>query len=176
MGDGSRAAVTLEDVARAAGVSRATASRALTADSVSTPARERVRAVAARIGYAPDPLARALAAGTGTRLVVAAAGPTPDVLDDPYFGHVLSAAAAVGDPVGIGVSLQWLPLDGAAALQRIAADRSVHGLVLANVTRSLLEQVPAALRGRVVSIGIGSPAGPRWTSTTRPRPTRSSGT
>ena len=157
MGEGHRAAVTLEDVARAAGVSRATASRALTgSDTVSTPARERVRAVAGQMGYAPDPLARALAAGTGTRLVIGVAGHSHDVLDDSYVGNVLSAASAVGDRAGVGVSLQWLPLDGAAALHRIAADRSVHGLVLVNVTEPLLAQVPSALRGRVVSIGIGS--------------------
>lgn len=160
MGDGrrpARAAVTLEDVARAAGVSRATAGRALTrTDAVSTPARERVRAVAARIGYAPDPLARALAAGTGTRLVVAVAGPGPDVLDDPYLGTVLSAAAVVGDRAGVGVSMQWIPLDRPAVLHRIATDRSVHGVVLVNSTETLLAAVPPALHGRVVSIGIGS--------------------
>lgn len=157
MGNAHRASVTLEDVARAAGVSRATASRALNgSDPVSTPARERVRAVAGRMGYAPDLLARALQAGTGTRLLVAVAGPRPDVLDDPYVGRVLSAASAAGDRVGMGVSLQWLPLEGAAALHGIAADRSVHGLVLVNVTQPLLAEMPAALRGRVVSIGLGS--------------------
>jgi DNA-binding LacI/PurR family transcriptional regulator len=159
-GDGrrqGRAPVTLEEVARAAGVSRATASRALTGtDAVSTPARERVRAVAARIGYAPDPLARALAAGTGTRLVVAVAGPGPEVLDCHYAERVLAAVAAVGHPVGVGASLHWIPLDRPAELQRIAADRSVHGVVLVNSTETLLAAVPAALHGRVVSIGIGS--------------------
>lgn len=157
MGEGHRTSITLEDVARAAGVSRATASRALTgSDPVATPARQRVRAVAERMGYAPDPLARALAAGTGTRLVVAVAGPEPGVLDDPYVERVLGAASAAGDGIGVGVSLQWLPLEGPAPLQRIAADRSVHGLVLVNVTEALLAKVPAALRGRVVSIGAGS--------------------
>jgi DNA-binding LacI/PurR family transcriptional regulator len=79
-------AITLEDVAREAGVSRATASRALTgSDTLATPARERVRAVAERLGYAPNPLARALAGGTGTRVVVAVAGTGPGVLDDPYL-------------------------------------------------------------------------------------------
>lgn len=153
----ARAAVTLEDVARAARVSRATASRALTGtDSVSTPARQRVRAVAARMGYAPDPLARALAAGTGTRLVVAVAGPGPDALDCHYAEKVLAAASVVADRAGVGASLHWLPLDRPAELERIAADRSVHGVVLVNSTDALLAALPAALHGRVVSIGIGS--------------------
>ncbi|OZM79718.1 LacI family DNA-binding transcriptional regulator [Pseudonocardia sp. MH-G8] len=155
--DGRRAPITLEDVARAAGVSRATASRALTgSDVVSTPARERARAVAASLGYTPDRLARALAAGTGSRLVVAVAGPDPAVLDDAYTGQVVNAAAAVGDGAGVGVSLQWLPLYGLAELERIGADRSVHGLVLVNATHGLLARVPRSLRGRAVSIGVGS--------------------
>jgi DNA-binding LacI/PurR family transcriptional regulator len=156
-GEGRRAPVTLEDVARAAGVSRATASRALQGtDPVTTPARERVRAVAARMGYAPDPLARALAAGTGTRLVVAVAGPTPAALDCHHAERVLGAAAAVGDRAGLGASLHWLPLDRPEELELLAADRSVHGVVLVNTTAALLAAVPRALRGRVVSIGIGS--------------------
>jgi DNA-binding LacI/PurR family transcriptional regulator len=152
-----RAAVTIEDVARAAGVSRATASRALTGtDAVSTPARERVRDVAARMGYAPDPLARALAAGIGTRLVVAVAGPTPTMLDCHYVDRVLATAAEVGDRAGVGVSMHWLPLDRPGELERLAADRSVRGVILVNTTASLLAAVPRALRDRVVSIGIGS--------------------
>jgi DNA-binding LacI/PurR family transcriptional regulator len=155
--DAPRPAVTLEDVARAAGVSRATASRALAgARTVSTPARERVRAVADRIGYAPDLLARALAVGGGSRLVVAVAGPGPEVLDDGYVAQVVGAAAGVGDGAGLGVSLRWLPLDRPAGLERLAADRSVHGVVLVNSTEALLAAVPGALRGRIVAIGIGS--------------------
>lgn len=73
-----RAAVTLEDVALAAGVSRATASRALLeVGPPSTPARAAVRSVAERLGFRPDPAARALAGGAGTRIVVVAVGTGP---------------------------------------------------------------------------------------------------
>ena len=54
--------VTLGDVARAAGVSPITASRALRGERAVTPALvERVRAASDRLGYVPDPAARALA-------------------------------------------------------------------------------------------------------------------
>jgi DNA-binding LacI/PurR family transcriptional regulator len=54
---------TLRDVARAAGVSTATASRALAGDgfAVTDALRARVRAAAARLGYVPNLAARALA-------------------------------------------------------------------------------------------------------------------
>ena len=54
----------LEDVARAAGVSKSTVSRVLSNDatlSVRDETRERVRALAQELGYRPHPVARALA-------------------------------------------------------------------------------------------------------------------
>lgn len=54
--------VTLSDVARAAGVSPSTVSRALRGERAVDPALiERVTAVSAQLGYVPDPAARALA-------------------------------------------------------------------------------------------------------------------
>ncbi len=56
---------TIEDVAAAAGVSRSTASRALSGHpSVRPETRERVQATALQLGYQVDPIARALRAGS----------------------------------------------------------------------------------------------------------------
>ena len=56
-------AITLADVARAAGVSIATASRALAgSERVAPERRERIQAAVARLGYVPDPAVRLLAA------------------------------------------------------------------------------------------------------------------
>jgi len=154
--------VTLEHVARAAGVSRATASRALTG---SGPASEdvvrRVRAAADELGYVADPVARALVQRGGTRVVVAVTAATDDVLECHYTDQVVRAAAQVCHPAGLGVSLQWLPLTGdPAALDALARDRTVRGLVLVNTTYALLDALPRRLRGRVASIGVGAPAVP----------------
>jgi DNA-binding LacI/PurR family transcriptional regulator len=148
----------LDDVARAAGVSRSTASRVLAGYGPASPAaRERVRAAADRIGYAPDQVARALVTGAGYRVVVAIAGDTPAVLDDPYVDRVVRSAAATGAPQEVGVSLVWLPLDDPAPLlRRLADDRGVRGLVIANTTEAILASMPPALAGRVASIGVGS--------------------
>ncbi|MFI8417347.1 LacI family DNA-binding transcriptional regulator [Serratia sp. NPDC078593] len=54
--------MTLEDVAKLAGVSRATVSRVVNGDSkVKTPTREKVERAIAQLGYTPNPAARALA-------------------------------------------------------------------------------------------------------------------
>jgi LacI family transcriptional regulator len=56
---------TIEDVAAAAGVSRSTASRALSGHpSVRAVTRQKVREAAERLGYQVDPVARALRAGS----------------------------------------------------------------------------------------------------------------
>lgn len=147
---------TLEDVAKVAGVSRATASRVITGTGPASPVtRDRVRAAVRQLDYQPNQVARALANRSGFRLVIAAVGISPRVLDDPYMHRAVAAAAATGAPYGVGASLQWLSRDS-PRLDQLAEDRSVRGVVLLNTTEAALAAVPAALRGRVVSIGIGS--------------------
>lgn len=144
-------------------MSRSTASRVIAGyGPVSPAARDRVSAAAARLGYAPDPAARALVTGAGFRLVVAVTGMTDEVLDDPYVDRVVSSAAKVCAPQGVGVSLQWLPLHAPALLRRLAEDRSVCGVLVVNTTEQVLEAVPAALSGRIASIGIGSRSVPSF--------------
>lgn len=63
--------VTLADVARAAQVSPITVSRALRGERAVAPELvARVKAAAARLGYAPDPAARALASRHGTHVAL----------------------------------------------------------------------------------------------------------
>lgn len=63
--------ITLADVARAAGVSPITVSRALRAErSVDPQLVERVREAADALGYVPDPAARALASQRSTQVLV----------------------------------------------------------------------------------------------------------
>jgi DNA-binding LacI/PurR family transcriptional regulator len=62
--DMARAAVTISDVARAAGVATSTVSRALTRPGrVSEDMRQRVERVAIELGYYPNPQARSLTSG-----------------------------------------------------------------------------------------------------------------
>ncbi|MFE9655170.1 LacI family DNA-binding transcriptional regulator [Micromonospora sp. NPDC006431] len=163
MGTPTARPATLDDVARAAGVSRATASRVLGGYGFASPAaRDRVTAAADRLGYVPNTTARALVRGAGVRLVVAVAGTDAAILDDPYVDRVVSAAARLCAPHGVGVALEWLPLSSPARLRRLGDDRSVCGVLLINTTERMLDAVPVTLRGRVASIGIGSAAVPSF--------------
>ncbi|MGN9811560.1 LacI family DNA-binding transcriptional regulator [Micromonospora sp. BQ11] len=154
---------TLADVAAAAGVSAATASRVLAGTGYASPAaQDRVTAAADRLGYVPNLAARALARGSGVRLVVVVSGASPAVLDDPYVDRVVGAAARVCAPHGLGVALHWLPTRDPGGLRRLAEDRGVGGLILLNTTERVLDAVPSALRGRVASIGIGSAGVPSF--------------
>lgn len=88
--------IGIEDVARAAGVSTTTVSRAISGSGRLAPAtRERVREIAAAMGYQPNPTARQLARGKSgvvgalVSLPASAAGPITDV---QYFDHAIHAA------------------------------------------------------------------------------------
>lgn len=147
---------TLADVARRAGVSVATASRALSVRGpASASARHRVATAARELGYVPNAAARALATRSGTRLAVAVAGQTAHVLNDPYAARVLAATAAAATR-DVGVSLHWLPLHDPAELGRLTENRDIAGVIVVNPTTPALATVPRSARGRVASIGIGT--------------------
>lgn len=97
--------VTIEDVAREAGVSVATVSRALRdLANVAPGTRERVKTVAARLNYVADPTASRLAAGrTGT---VAVAVP---VFDAWYFSTVVAGIEAVLSASSVDLLLYSVP-------------------------------------------------------------------
>lgn len=147
---------TLADVARAAGVSVATASRVLTGRGyASAYARAAVRRAAADLGYLPHPLAVSLSRGRGYRVVVGVVAPDPEMLTDQYPTRVISAVGQVVDEHQMGVAARWLRPGETSQLAELARDRSVHGLVLVNHTAELLDALPPSLRGRVTVIGPG---------------------
>ena len=81
---GRAKAVTLYDVATAAGVSPKTVSRVVNHDSRVLPTtRERVQAVIQALNYAPDPLARSLRTGSDRTI-----GLVVESVDDPFFAAI----------------------------------------------------------------------------------------
>ena len=82
--------VTLATVAQVAGVSRATASRALTAHPrVSVDARRAVERTAAKLGYVPNQAGRALVTGRSDAVALVIFEPTTLLFGDPFIPRLL---------------------------------------------------------------------------------------
>lgn len=125
----------LDDVARAAGVSKATASRALSgAGAVSAATRERVQHAAAELGFRASGAARRLATGMTRTIGVL----TPSV-DRWYFGSVLRGIAQAADAHEHDLLLYDLGTLGHGShekFERFMRRGEVDGLI--TITRSLI--------------------------------------
>lgn len=124
---------TIKDVARAAGVSPATASRALSGSRpVHAHLRERVRIAASQLEYNPNLAARALrSAKTG------AIGMVVPMIDNPFFPSLVSAAESLLQEQGYSLLLCSSQDDVDLEAQRIRAltERQVDGLLISAASR-----------------------------------------
>ncbi len=110
-------AVTIEDVAAAAGVSVATVSRALRdMPNVAESTRRRVRDVADQLAYVVDPRASRLAVGRTATIAIAV-----PVLDSWYHAKAVAGIEALVHEAGFDVSLYVVPT--AADREKFVAGR-----------------------------------------------------
>jgi DNA-binding LacI/PurR family transcriptional regulator len=122
---------TIGDVAAAAGVSRSTASYALSGKrSISEGARRRVLEAAEALGYTPNAGARALATSQ-TMVLGLLARFHADEFAPAMTQYILGVTDTARD-LGYDTLLVTEP-DGAGALRRITDSRMVDGVVLLNV-------------------------------------------
>jgi DNA-binding LacI/PurR family transcriptional regulator len=167
------AAVTLSDVAARAGVSKATASRALAGrPRVSNETIARVQSVARELGYRVDPVARALRQGS-TRLV----GMIVPVIGIPFFAQLIDALEAELNRVGfellladshgfVDEEIRRLQVFGDRRVDGILvipSDRVESGRVLARtVVRAAVVEVDRATDGPIADfVGVDNEAGMR---------------
>ncbi|MEU1972663.1 LacI family DNA-binding transcriptional regulator [Microbacterium sp. NPDC019599] len=156
-------AATLHDVAAAAGVSLATASRVLNGSTrkVAESYRERVEAAAAELGYTANLSAQATAKGTSAIIALLVAD-----IADPYFGQLASGVARGADEAGLVVTIAITERDAARETRLVRALRGQRprGLILA-ASRSTETSAPelqqeldalSAMGGRVVALGPGA--------------------
>jgi DNA-binding LacI/PurR family transcriptional regulator len=135
--------ITMNDVARAAGVSRATVSLALRLrPGIPSATRERVRAVAARLGYVSNPLVAALMA-TRRRgrsrfqatLAFLTGHPTRDGWRrfTPAYGDLFDGACARAREIGYALEPFWMhePRLKAGRLKQILEARGILGTIVA---------------------------------------------
>ena len=131
--------ISIKDVAREAGVSVTTVSHALNDKGRLNPeTRARVREVADRLGYRPNPAARSLVSGRTGLIAVLPSLPTQPQVSFGDFGYFTELIAAATD---VAVSKDWalvvappsstdfvwerVPLDGLIVTDPIVGDRAL---------------------------------------------------
>ena len=151
-----RAGADIADVARRAGVSTATVSRALRGlPNVAEDTRVRVMAAAAELDYVITPSASRLASGQTHSI-----GVVVPFLGRWFFGQVLSGAEEVLRAAGYDVLLFALPHDDARAefFARMPLRRRVDGVLLLTLPMLPRERVTlAALGVPLAAVGVTAP-------------------
>lgn len=155
--------VTLTEVARAAGVSTATASRAINGSSrrVSEDIAARVKRTAEELGYLPNLSAQTVAKGASPTVAVLLSD-----IADPYFSAIASGIMAGASEAALMVTMAASERSGARELQMLRTFRSQHprAIIVAgsqDEENTQAQEITAQLRayaetgGRVVVISQG---------------------
>ncbi|MFT4083524.1 MAG: LacI family DNA-binding transcriptional regulator [Nocardioides sp.] len=148
---------TLEEVARLAGVSRATASRAINGGSrVSPQAQAAVDNAVRRLGYSPNRAARSLVTRRTDSVALVVPEPDERVFNDPFFARTLHVVTRVLSERDLQVVLLISqPGDEKQRMLRYLSGRHVDGAIVVSHHRrdSLAEDLvsfglPATFIGR----------------------------
>src|SRR6266446_1604442 len=151
----SRSAPTLDEVAQAAGVSRATASRVFIGHpQVSEAARKAVERAAAELGYVPNRAARSLAAGRSESVGVLVPEPSSQLFGDPMLARLLGA---IGEELSAnGLQMVLFAPQSATDIERLEqylAGGHVDAVLLLALHES--ESLPARLQARGIPMVFG---------------------
>ncbi len=126
--------VTITDISKACGVSRATVSKALNgASDVSPETTKRIREAAAKLGYLPNAAARALKMGRSYNIGVLFSDETGGGISHEYFSLILESVKADAERLGYDITfiskdLGQLSMD----YYEHAKYRSCDGVVIAS--------------------------------------------
>jgi DNA-binding LacI/PurR family transcriptional regulator len=125
-------APTLDEVARLAGVSRATASRAINGGNrVSSSAQAAVAAAVEALGYSPNPAARSLVTRRTDSIALVVPEPDERVFTDPFFVHTLRSVNRVLAPRDLQlVLLLARPGDEERRMLRYLRRRHIDGAIV----------------------------------------------
>ena len=148
---------TINDVARAAGVSRSTVSRVLNGQISSPEARAKVETAIAETGYSANAHARSLASGKSNVYAAILTEPYGELFDDPTFGRMLQGinSALVGGDIALNLLFATTDEERERTLRQLAPNRVDGALVLSpHIDDPLLEamstEIPTIVLGPLV--------------------------
>jgi LacI family transcriptional regulator len=148
---------TINDVARQSGVSKATASKALSLPPercpVSKTTREHVLQVAGQMGYRPNWRAKALADGRSHTIGLLYQGPYPWYLNGVYGAMIQSFALTLQSQ---GFHLLFVPIEGDGSWEHMLLDRRLDGCVVADWIPDAVAQILASAQMPVVLLNLQS--------------------
>jgi DNA-binding LacI/PurR family transcriptional regulator len=146
---------TLEEVARAAGVSRATASRVFTASPrVSDEARRAVERAARQLGYVPNRAARSLVTGRSDSVALVIPEPSARLFGEPFFPRLVRGIAeALAAQERQLVLLLPQGVDDQSRVARYLTAGHVDGALLVSLHGD--DPLPARLVERRVPVVVG---------------------
>jgi DNA-binding LacI/PurR family transcriptional regulator len=150
-----RESATLEQVARVAGVSRATVSRVVNdSPRVSADVRRSVETAIDRLGYVPNRAARSLVTRRSDSVGVVIPEPTGRLFSDPFFPRVVRGISA--ELASRDLQLLLLMPDSEAATERMGRYLSaghLDGVLLVSLHGN--DPLPAWLAARGIPVVVG---------------------
>lgn len=139
-------AITIKDVAKQAGVSHSTVSRALHGSPLlADETIERIRQIAGEMGYLPSAAARSLRTNRSHAL-----GVIVSAIDDPFFGEILQGIEEIAQEYGYSMLMAASQRDPERdrAIVQDMRERQVDGLILCSASFS------AEQRRKLLEYGI----------------------
>jgi DNA-binding LacI/PurR family transcriptional regulator len=147
--------VTLDAVARLAGVSRATVSRVVNGNpKVGDDARREVERAIAKLGYVPNPAARSLVTRRSQSVGLVITEPPGRLFEDPFFPRLLRGISAALSARELQLVL-LMPQSAAEAgrVERYLAAGHVDGALLVSLHGD--DPLPAAMAQRGMPVVVG---------------------
>ena len=147
--------VTLEEVARVAGVSRATVSRVVNGNPrVAPDVRRSVERAVDRLGYIPNPAARSLATRRSQSIGLVIAEPPGRLFEEPFFPRLLRGigAALSSRELQLVLLMPQSPHEESRAERYLTAGH-VDGALLASLHGN--DPLPKAVAGRGIPVVVG---------------------
>ena len=153
--DSNGRGVTLEEVARIAGVSRATVSRVVNGNPrVGPEVRRTVERAVDRLGYVPNPAARSLVTRKSQSIGLVIAEPAGRIFEDPFFPRLLRGigAALSSRELQLVLLMPQSPHEESRAERYLTAGH-VDGALLASLHGN--DPLPMAVAGRGIPVVVG---------------------